>query len=45
VFPALNQRYDLPLHEPVKIQLAPQQAGSLDYTCGKKVYGGKIIIR
>jgi len=45
VFPALHQRYELPLNEPVKIKLAAQPAGSLGYTCGNKVYGGKISIR
>ena len=45
VFPALHQRYELPLGEPVEIHLAPQPAGSLSYACGNRIYGGKITVR
>jgi plastocyanin domain-containing protein len=45
VFPSLNQRYALPLNQPVKIALAPQPEGSLTYACGMNMLGGKIIVR
>ena len=45
VFPSLNQRYALPLNQPVKIALAPQPEGSLTYACGMNMLGGKIVIR
>jgi len=45
VFASLNQRYALPLNQPVKIALAPQPEGSISYVCGMNMVGGKIIVR
>ena len=45
VFPTLNQRYPLPLNQPVQIALAPQPEGSIRYACGMNMVGGKIIVR
>jgi plastocyanin domain-containing protein len=45
VFASLNQRYALPLNQPVRIALAPQQEGSISYACGMNMVGGKIIVR
>ena len=45
VFPSLNQRYPLPLNQPVRISLPAAPKGTLSYQCGMKMLGGQIVIQ
>ena len=45
VFASLNQRYSLPLNQPVRITLPARQRGTLSYECGMKMLGGRVIIQ
>ena len=45
VFASLNQRYPLPLNQPVRITLPASQRGMLSYQCGMKMLGGRVVIQ
>lgn len=45
VFASLNQRYALPLNQPVRISLPASQGGTLSYECGMKMLGGRVVIQ
>ncbi len=44
VFPALNQRYDLPLNQPVTVTLPASAAGTIAYHCGMNMISGSIVV-
>ena len=45
VFASLNQRYQLPLNQPVRISLPASQKGTVSYQCGMKMLGGRIVVQ
>ncbi|HEY0868569.1 MAG TPA: efflux RND transporter periplasmic adaptor subunit [Fimbriimonas sp.] len=45
VFPTLNIRKELPLNEPVPIEIPAQKEGSLTFTCGMDMLRGKVVVR
>lgn len=44
VFPQLNISRQLPVNEPVIIELTPNDAGELSFTCGMGMYKGTLIV-
>jgi len=44
-FASLNQKYTLPLNQPVRVTLPASQAGTLSYQCGMHMLGGRIVIQ
>jgi RND family efflux transporter MFP subunit len=42
-FPSLNIRRDLPLNQPVTIELTPK-SGELEFTCGLNMFRGTIVV-
>ena len=44
-FARLNQKYTLPLNQPVRIVLPATQAGTLSYQCGMHMLGGRVVIQ
>jgi plastocyanin domain-containing protein len=44
VFPSLGIRRELPLREPVDVQLTPT-SGTIAFTCGMGMYRGSIVAR
>lgn len=44
VFPQLKLSYQLPKNKVVTVELPPQQAGALDFTCQMGMYRGKIVV-
>lgn len=45
VFPALDIRRDLPLEEPVAVDLTMPASGALRFTCGMDMYEGSLVAR
>lgn len=45
VFPALKIKQALPMGKPVIVDVAPQPAGRLAFSCGMDMYKGQLIIR
>ena len=45
VFASLNQRYSLPLDQPVRVTLPASKGGTLSYECGMKMLGGRIVVQ
>jgi hypothetical protein len=45
VFPALKIRQALPLGKPVVVDVPPQPAGRLAFSCGMDMYKGQLIIK
>lgn len=45
VFADTKQRHELPLNQPVRIALPPQQGGTLSYACAMDMISGKIVVR
>lgn len=43
--PSLEIRRPLPLNETVEIELAPQQAGTIQFTCGMNMYEGALVVQ
>lgn len=43
--PEFNIKQDLPLKEPVVLDITPAKAGVFDFTCGMKMLSGKIVVR
>lgn len=44
VFPTLGIQKDLPLGQPVEVQITPQR-GEVRFTCGMDMYRGTIVAR
>lgn len=45
VFPDLDIRRDLPLNEPVPVDLTMPAAGAVRFTCGMDMYQGSVVAR
>ena len=45
VFPDLDIRRDLPLDEPVAVDLTAPASGRLGFTCGMDMYRGAVVVR
>lgn len=45
VFPDLQIRRDLPLNEPVAVDITMPASGSVRFTCGMDMYRGSIVAR
>jgi len=43
VFPALNIRRDLPLNQPVAVDVTMPPSGSLAFTCGMDMFRGSVV--
>jgi plastocyanin domain-containing protein len=43
VFPTLNVRRDLPLNQPVEVQVTPTAAAPIAFTCGMGMMRGTIV--
>ena len=44
-FPMLKIRRDLPLNQPVAIELPPQQKGELAFACGMNMLKGTVVVQ
>ena len=45
VFPDLEIRRDLPLDEPVAVDVTAPASGRLSFTCGMDMYRGAVVVR
>jgi plastocyanin domain-containing protein len=45
VFPALDIRRDLPLNQPVTIDVTMPASGSVSFTCGMDMYRGAVVVQ
>ena len=45
VFPDLNIRRDLPLDEPVAVDITMPASGSVRFTCGMDMFRGTVAVR
>ncbi len=45
VFPSLGLRRDLPLNQPVVVEIPPQGAQKLDFSCGMDMLKGQVLVR
>ncbi len=45
VFPDLDLRRDLPLGEPVAVDVTAPASGRLGFTCGMAMYRGAVVVR
>ncbi len=45
VFPSLGIRRDLPLNEPVAVDVTMPASGSLAFTCGMNMYRGAVVVQ
>ena len=43
VFPSLNLRRDLPLNQPVEVQVTPNAAAPIAFTCGMGMLHGSVV--
>lgn len=43
-FPQLNISRELPVGQPVVIELTPQEAGDVSFTCGMGMYKGTLVV-
>jgi plastocyanin domain-containing protein len=44
LIPDFNQSVDLALNEITSVEFTPQETGEYEFTCGMKMYRGKIIV-
>lgn len=44
IFDKLNLSVDLPVGEPVEIEIQPDQAGEIEFTCQMRMYRGKLLV-
>ena len=44
VFPSLKLERDLPVGEKVLIEITPEKAGELKFTCGMDMFRGKLLV-
>ena len=45
IFTSLNKSLELPLNGSAEIELQPQQAGDIDFTCEMQMYRGKLSVK
>jgi plastocyanin domain-containing protein len=45
VFPTLDIRRDLPLDEPVAVDITVPASGQVRFTCGMDMYRGAVVVR
>lgn len=45
VFPTLRIRRDLPLNEPVAVDVTAPDSGRLAFTCGMDMYRGAVVVQ
>jgi cobalt-zinc-cadmium efflux system membrane fusion protein len=45
VFPSLNIRRELPLNQPVEIELTPHTTGNVEFVCGMNMLRGTVIVK
>jgi plastocyanin domain-containing protein len=45
VFPTLDLRRELPLDQPVSVDVTMPASGSLAFTCGMGMYQGAVVVR
>jgi len=45
VFPALNIRRDLPLNQPVTVDITMPASGSVAFTCGMDMLRGSVVVQ
>lgn len=45
VFPALGLRKDLPLNQPVGVDITMPASGSVAFTCGMNMYRGSVLVQ
>ena len=45
VFASLNIRKDLPLNQPVTIEVTPEKAGEIAFACGMNMLRGTVVVR
>ena len=45
VFPALNIRKEIPVNQVVSVDLNPQQAGEIKFTCGMNMMKGTVVVQ
>jgi plastocyanin domain-containing protein len=45
IFNSLNKSLELPLNGSAEIELQPQQAGEIDFTCEMQMYRGKLSVK
>lgn len=45
LFPAQNIRRDLPLNQPVEVALTTPATGSVNFTCGMRMYQGNVVLQ
>lgn len=45
VFPDFNLKKELPLDQPVTVELTPQKKGSFRFTCGMDMLEGKLVVK
>jgi plastocyanin domain-containing protein len=45
VIPEYNIKRELPLNEPVVIEIMPQKTGEYTFACGMNMFGGKVIVQ
>jgi plastocyanin len=43
VFPSLNIKRDLPLNQPVNVEVTMPATGNITFTCGMDMYRGSIV--
>ncbi|MBN8611549.1 MAG: cupredoxin domain-containing protein [Deltaproteobacteria bacterium] len=45
VFPTLHIRRDLPLNEPVAVDVTAPESGRVAFTCGMDMYRGAVVVQ
>jgi plastocyanin domain-containing protein len=45
VFPSLSITRDLPLNQPVEVQVTPTASAPIAFTCGMAMYRGSVVAR
>ncbi len=45
VFPKLGKRVELPLNEPVRVELPARKRGRIEFACGMGMYRGVVVVR
>ncbi|MGW8227892.1 MAG: cupredoxin domain-containing protein [Gammaproteobacteria bacterium] len=45
IFNSLNKSLELPMHGSAEIELHPEEAGEIDFTCEMQMYRGRLSVR
>lgn len=45
IFDKLNLSVDLPVGQPVEVNIQPQEAGEIEFTCQMQMYRGSLIVQ